>query len=465
MKRLFELGCRPLYDTFREVNVATGITTATWRVYFVSTSCPFPLMKNGTVCDQVMFGGRLFPAHGKTAPYPSERLPFGYRSAYAIDLTDHPPLRESPVQPPQGLSRSRSSQPTSQAIRHLDSSLKRATVTRTTATPAPSSTPLVVLPPSPSVDLSISSPSSRMLTPPPSPPRRLGPVADTAIIVRRRKNKRSRSADDFSHLTTKERPKDETGVTTSNYISVHEQIETEYELVDLPVIHVPDAVKKSAEASHFLTKHHTKIVKTSKPIPVAETAEAMIGDVADVELDLRPDRLNMAASRVTSAHKVLNSATNADKLIQFALQSPLALNHAILERMRDQDCTFQEVAQLLLLNRILAASQPGEDTTFHTKWTKALAFFELMLMCTAPSVFHKDHWLQRCSGQTVAWIPAHHARLLHPNMLLALLRSRVGELCMQQWQRPSGRVQYGMTLRTSRESTTLTTISQFSSSN
>ncbi|KAL7995041.1 hypothetical protein Plhal703r1_c48g0151011 [Plasmopara halstedii] len=35
MKRLFELGCRPLYDTFREVNVATGITTATWRVYFV----------------------------------------------------------------------------------------------------------------------------------------------------------------------------------------------------------------------------------------------------------------------------------------------------------------------------------------------------------------------------------------------------------------------------------------------
>ncbi|KAL7681844.1 hypothetical protein Plhal304r1_c053g0137221 [Plasmopara halstedii] len=108
MKRLFELGCRPLYDTFREVNVATGITTATWRVYFVSTSCPFPLMKNGTVCDQVMFGGRLFPAHGKNAPYPSERLPFGYRSAYAIDLTDHPPLRESPVQPPQDLSRSRS---------------------------------------------------------------------------------------------------------------------------------------------------------------------------------------------------------------------------------------------------------------------------------------------------------------------------------------------------------------------
>ncbi|KAL7693485.1 hypothetical protein Plhal304r1_c004g0018141 [Plasmopara halstedii] len=232
MKRLFELGCRPLYDTFRRVNVATGITTATWRVYFVSTSCPFPLIQNSTVCDQVMFGGRLFPTHGKNTPYPSERLPFDYRSAYAIDLTDHPLLRESPVQPPQDLSRSRSSQPTSQAIRHLDSSLKRAIVTRTTATPAPSSTALVVLPLSPSVDLSISSPSSRLLTPPPSPPRRLGPVADTTSIVRRRKNKRSRSADGFYHLTTKERPKDITGVTTSNYFSVLEQIETEYELVE-----------------------------------------------------------------------------------------------------------------------------------------------------------------------------------------------------------------------------------------
>ncbi|KAL7679804.1 hypothetical protein Plhal304r1_c073g0161171 [Plasmopara halstedii] len=75
-------------------------------------------MKNGTVCDQVMFGGRLFPAHGKNAPYLSKRLPLGYCSAYAIDLTYHPPLRESPVQSSQDLSRSRPSQPTSQAIRH-----------------------------------------------------------------------------------------------------------------------------------------------------------------------------------------------------------------------------------------------------------------------------------------------------------------------------------------------------------
>ncbi|KAI9907338.1 hypothetical protein PsorP6_004835 [Peronosclerospora sorghi] len=41
-----------------------------------------------------------------------------------------------------------------------------------------------------------------------------------------------------------------------------------------------------------------------------------------------------------------------------------------------------------------------------------------------------------CSGLTVAWIPVSHAILLHPNMLLALFRTRVGELCLQQWQQP-----------------------------
>ncbi|KAL7994771.1 hypothetical protein Plhal703r1_c50g0153961 [Plasmopara halstedii] len=49
-------------------------------------------------------------------------------------------------------------------------------------------------------------------------------------------------------------------------------------------------------------------------------------------------------------------------------------------------------------------------------------------------------------------------------MLLALLRSGLVSCVCNSGNAPSGRVQYGMTLRTSRESTNLTTISQFSSS-
>ncbi|KAG3058958.1 hypothetical protein PC122_g20492, partial [Phytophthora cactorum] len=87
LERLFLLGCKPVYDTFREVNLATGLTSATWRVYFLSNSCPGALMINGSVCDQVLFDNKLHPAHDKNAPYQSERLPFGYRSHHGLDLS------------------------------------------------------------------------------------------------------------------------------------------------------------------------------------------------------------------------------------------------------------------------------------------------------------------------------------------------------------------------------------------
>ncbi|KAL7994779.1 hypothetical protein Plhal703r1_c50g0154041 [Plasmopara halstedii] len=66
--RLFILGCQPIYDTFREVNMATGITSATWRVYFLPKSYPPQLMVNGSICDESLFDNKLHPAHGKNAP-------------------------------------------------------------------------------------------------------------------------------------------------------------------------------------------------------------------------------------------------------------------------------------------------------------------------------------------------------------------------------------------------------------
>ncbi|KAI9921943.1 hypothetical protein PsorP6_000247 [Peronosclerospora sorghi] len=153
----------------------------------------------------------------------------------------------------------------------------------------------------------------------------------------------------------------------------------------------------------------------------------------------------MAETRIPSAHKALTSATTPDRVIQVSRQSPLSMNYAIREQMRNDDCDFQDLAQVLLLNRILAASEPGEDMTFQKNWikfmgiklpykrddltacvapllntsrevsrlvraTKALAFFELMLMCTAPKIFHKYYWLQNCSVLTVACIPMRHVK-------------------------------------------------------
>ncbi|POM77014.1 Hypothetical protein PHPALM_5671, partial [Phytophthora palmivora] len=60
LRRLYLLGCEPVYDTFRDVNLATGLTSATWRVYFRSRECPSPLVVNGSVCDQLVFSNKLY---------------------------------------------------------------------------------------------------------------------------------------------------------------------------------------------------------------------------------------------------------------------------------------------------------------------------------------------------------------------------------------------------------------------
>ena len=65
LQRMFLLVYKPIYDTFREVNLATGSTSATWRVYFLTSSCPSSLIVNGRVCDQVLSDNKLHPAHGE----------------------------------------------------------------------------------------------------------------------------------------------------------------------------------------------------------------------------------------------------------------------------------------------------------------------------------------------------------------------------------------------------------------
>ena len=137
--------------------------------------------------------------------------------------------------------------------------------------------------------------------------------------------------------------------------------------------------------------------------------------------------------------------------------------------MESNDSDLDEVAHLLMINRVFAADNLGEDVTFSTRWsrhiggkvpskrdvlfkkvspwwqsvpeivfgltraTKALALAELLLMCTAPTVYTSDHWIQYLTEGPVIWIPGHHCRLLPTNVLLSLLRSEVGVKCWSQW--------------------------------
>ncbi|TYZ55546.1 hypothetical protein PybrP1_008464, partial [[Pythium] brassicae (nom. inval.)] len=100
-----------------------------------------------------------------------------------------------------------------------------------------------------------------------------------------------------------------------------------------------------------------------------------------------------------------------------AVESAQAFNSALSLKMSGTSHEIAELAQLHMINRVLSATTPDEDITFSAN------VFELALMSAPPTTFTKDHWIQFVTGEPVQWVPAHHARLLHPNALLKLLRS------------------------------------------
>ncbi|KAJ0390796.1 hypothetical protein P43SY_011967 [Pythium insidiosum] len=478
LRRLFELGAEPIYGTFRDVNLEAAMTTATWRVYFRANRCPPALVVGGQPCDQLLFDGRLFPAQAKDAAFPSQRRGFGQRSPHALDLSPPISSARSPSTPPHPAA--------------PESKRSYASVVRN-GTPAPQK-PRMSAPAVQAVDttsvLSLSTNAGSWVTPPGSPrspPTRLA-ITDgspNSSPSGMRKAKRQRCAEDFATVMqkTKPQPKPATDIATSNYFAVLSTVEVELEACDAMLddsgspryqivprkIKVPATVKDSKESSHFLTRHHNSVVKTKEAKTVADVAADLALTEKAVKDSLQPAKLKQANDRVKSVLKTLRSTGNPDTLTHMASsQSPIAFNAALLQEMSEVSPTVGELAQLHLVNRVLSASDSSNAVTFAHKWakyfggdkvpkkrddvfravahwwrdeqlapvlraTRALALFELMLMCTAPQIFEQDGWIQRLTGHPTPWIPAQNRRLLHPCTLFALLRSDIGKLCFELW--------------------------------
>ncbi|KAF1328765.1 putative Pollike protein, partial [Globisporangium splendens] len=478
LHRLFLLWCKPVYDTFREVNLTTGMTSATWRVYFLSRSCPPALIINNSV---------------------SERMPFGYRSLHTLELgvldDVFPPLENTPAttqnhpQQPRTYAQATITKPFSSSLqRSIDASKKKevqlvkgaqrgqAPVVTTLAKPRSNSL----------VSLETLKNSTGPITPPGSPK----PQPKLALLTNgdgfttvRNKKKRSRNGIDFSNLMVRDQPSQPLdGIATTNYFQALQTMEVAFEAKDatadakfgpryqiLPTeVKRPEALKTSPESALFVEKHCTKIRKASKASSLAGVAESMLNDENTALLNTLPDRLALADTQVEGASKLIDNATNPDHVIKKAVDSPLAFNSALSLKMSGTGHGVAGLAQLHVIDLVLSATQPSEDLTFSSKWkkhmkttvpskrgdmfktcakwwrsseqiselsraTKALGFFELMLMSIAPTIFSNDHWIHYITGQPVEWIPAHHTRLLHPNTLLMLLRSDLGAHYLSQW--------------------------------
>jgi hypothetical protein len=296
------------------------------------------------------------------------------------------------------------------------------------------------------------------------------------------KKKRSRNDTDFANMVLKQQPQPLDGIATSNYFAALQSMEASFEVKKttadkkygiryqvMPTdVKRPETLKESKESAFFIEKHHTKVKKSTKASHIVEVTESMVNDENTALLSVLPDRLKHADTKVDAVCKIISNTTNADHVTKHAVENPLAFNSALSLKMAGTGHEMQELAQLHMINRVLSASDPSEDTTFSTKWkklmknkvlstrgdlfytaakwwtasesikelsraTKALSLFELMLMSIAPTIFANDHWIQYLTGMPVPWIPAHCTRLLHPNTLLMLLRSELGAFCMKQW--------------------------------
>ena len=144
---------------------------------------------------------------------------------------------------------------------------------------------------------------------------------------------------------------------------------------------------------------------------------------------LKPDKLVQADVHISSVCRLIQSSTNPDKIIAEALTHPITMTGVLLGCMDANDKALDEVAHLLLIKRVFATYNLDEDVTFATRckrhvggkvpserdvifnkvstWWKsspqlvleltqaimAIALFELLVMCAAPTLYTNDHWI------------------------------------------------------------------------
>lgn len=401
LQRLFLLGCKPVYDTFREVNLTTGMTSATWRVYFLSRSCPPALIINNCVCDQLVFDNKLHPVHGKDAPFGSERMPFGHRSLHALELgvpgeaypspMADPTAKQHNQQRPRTYAQATTVPPISSSLKLSVAKNKKMEAQLKQGAPhaqAPAVTTLVkARRNSLALSLDTHDDSQGKLSPlssPTTPTTLLLTDGSDGFSIMKNKKKRTRNSIDFSNLLVKQQPKPLDGVATANYFQVLQTMEVKFEAKNVtaakkygprcqvvPVdVKRSDVVKTSTESAFFIEKHHTKIKKASTASPVLEVSESMQDDENTALLNTLPDCLALADTQVEGVSKLIANATNPDHVIKKAVDFPLSFNSALSMKMAGGGNGIAELAQLHVINRVLCATQPNDDVTFNAKWRR-----------------------------------------------------------------------------------------------
>lgn len=270
---------------------------------------------------------------------------------------------------------------------------------------------------------------------------------------------------------------------TSNYYEALSAIEAEFEC---PVwendtqgefryqivpssVRAPQDTSLRKERSHHVKKTKHRIHKSTGTISIDGWLEEMRMDITKSEINIAVEKQTSANHFVSSAHEKLTSATNVEDIVFSAIVHPLAYTSAVSRLMRENSIALEEVAEMLVWNKTLQASNPNEDGRFlklfdslitgtlptdrphlfalireHVEidqgadalWEEAVALslFEFAMLCAAPTLFRHDYWVEFLTGERVYWVPGYHTRFLPCSTLIKLLRGQVGKHILPRWE-------------------------------
>ncbi|POM78523.1 Hypothetical protein PHPALM_3945 [Phytophthora palmivora] len=361
------LGARPLFLTPRDVNMKTQAATPTWRFYFGQDEPPSCLIVNGFVTNQLMYGRKLFLAHGGRSLAPPERARGYKKSSYAITLPYASICERNRAQ--------------TQAQPHavgggLSTKARRHDVVKPALTIA--ARPMQSYPDrSPAVDFykvsSVSTaqePHDNRDQPTPSASDDYeGGGMDTEMI--------SASSDEdvdmARHLETGFK-RIERSFADKNPFAELENVDCEFEdfQPDAPsdmtpgFLIVPTLSRPTPSQEPQPTKRRSANLNKPDKLQVA-AEDAVLVDATEAQLEQHEDRMTQNMQHLDSVKNQLSETKNMDKVVESMRTFPTAWSTAICSDLNDGGVNFSELTDIHLLDRILAANMHNAKMSFYER--------------------------------------------------------------------------------------------------
>ncbi|KAE8902633.1 hypothetical protein PF003_g13628 [Phytophthora fragariae] len=375
---LSAIGARPLFWTPRDVNMEAQVATPTWRFYFGQEVSPSCLKVRGFVTNQLAVGGHFYLARGKRSVGPPERATGFRQSPYAVvlpvgsDLPRH--LQHETVEE------------TNDAAQ--DDGINAATPNRRASAPGQmteSATQALSILASPIRQATIRNPNGNepsggwfsSTSEPGLQDHGHEQATQDQFDAEMESIPSDEDVDMLRHLETGFK-RIEPSFADANPFEALEDMECNFEAFqpEIPeevasgILIIPRLVQpnsSSGDQEPLPTKRRTTdLDKCSTTSPYLD--EDIVVSAEETCLESHEDRITQNVQHLSPVKAPLHESKNMDQVIQSIRAMPVAWSTAFCSDLVSEGNDMKELADIHVLDRILASSGGAEnDATFHQR--------------------------------------------------------------------------------------------------